>query len=599
MLGLTLKFIFLLLILFGLAQFFSYRLKMKSEFLPVTVLTGIGIMMFIAGLLNIMPETVKLLTAFSLGSLVYVFWKKKSFENIFSNGMIFFLLGSVYLAFFLSNMPLEYYDDFSHWGLIVKEMLWTDRLPNFSSNTILFQSYPPGTAVLLYFIGKILGDTEGIMLFGQGMLYLSCITPMFALLRKRKFLGWLLVVPVTLYFLTGNLGIVALSVDTALSLLGIAGTAILIYFYREKCLVDAILPLMLITTYVNVVKNSGIMFVVILVGLYFALILKERVVKSSTAIGGMVIMVTPLLFKFLWDKHVKLVFADGSSTKHAMSVENYKNVFGEKPTESVFQITKDLLWSSVNIQSTEIKIFVIILVTVGLILILKKMNVVAGIKEAVVLPRRKECGLLFFMIGIYIAYQLGLWATYVFSMPLAEAVVLASYNRYNTTIIMYLLGVALIYFLVELDQMEQKPVALKAATVGISFVLVLVPVFLANEVVQNLFVKKDYTGSYKTHLHSIVQENQLTGESAYILYVGDYVGTGYSQDYLYYLSSYELQTRNVSVMHAETINDLGELTGPFKFIVLRDDPKVSNKLKQYGIIDYEPDTVILLNEGGK
>ena len=83
MLGLTLKFIFLLLILFGLAQFFSYRLKMKSEFLPVTVLTGIGIMMFIAGLLNIMPETVKLLTAFSLGSLVYVFWKKKSFENIF------------------------------------------------------------------------------------------------------------------------------------------------------------------------------------------------------------------------------------------------------------------------------------------------------------------------------------------------------------------------------------------------------------------------------------------------------------------------------------------------------------------------------------
>ena len=80
---------------------------MKSEFLPVTVLTGIGIMLFIAGLLNIMPETVKLLIAFSLGSLVYVFWKKKSFENIFSNGMIFFLLGSVYLAFFLSNMPLE------------------------------------------------------------------------------------------------------------------------------------------------------------------------------------------------------------------------------------------------------------------------------------------------------------------------------------------------------------------------------------------------------------------------------------------------------------------------------------------------------------
>lgn len=598
MFGLMLKFILLFLILFGLAQFLSYRLKMKSEFLPVTVLTGIGVIMFIAGLLNIMPEAVKLLASFSLGSLVYVFWKKKSFENVFSNGMIFFLLGSAYLAFFLRGMPLEYYDDFSHWGLIVKEMLWTDRLPNFSSNTILFQAYPPGTAVLLYFIGKILGDTEGVMLFGQGMLYLSCITPLFALLRKRKYLGWLLVVPATLYFLTGNLGIVALSVDTVLSLLGIAGTAILVHFYREKRIGDVILPLTLITTYVNVVKSSGILFVVILVGIYFGIILKGNVEKRRAAIGGIAIVAMPVLFKFLWDKHVKLVFAEGATTKHAMSVENYKNVFGEKSMESITQITRDLFLSSVNIQSTEIKIFVAALAAIGLILLLKKMNVAAEIWEAALPPRRREGGLLLFMVGIYIAYQLGLWATYVFSMPLAEAVVLASYNRYNITIIMYLLGVALIYFLAEMDQMEGRPVALKAATAGISLVLMLVPVFLANAAVQNLFVKRDYSDTYKTHLHSLVQENQLTGESAYILYVGDYVGTRYSQDYLYYLSSYELQTRNVSVMHAETIDDLGELTGPFKFIVLRDDKKVRNKLKQYGITDYEPDTVILLNEGG-
>ena len=243
MFGLILKFILLFLILFGLAQFLSYRLKIKSEFLPVTVLTGVGVIMFLAGLLNMMPEAVTLLTLFSFGSVGYIFLRERSLKNIFSPGLFFFLLGAAYLAYFLRGLQLEYYDDFSHWGLIVKEMLLTDRLPNFSSKMITFQAYPPGTAVVLYFTGKILGNTESVMLFGQGLFYLSCITPLFALIRKKQYLSWLLIVPATLYFLTGNLGVVALSVDTLLSLLGLAGTAILVYLYREKRIEEAILPL--------------------------------------------------------------------------------------------------------------------------------------------------------------------------------------------------------------------------------------------------------------------------------------------------------------------------------------------------------------------
>ena len=594
MFGLILKFILLFLILFGLAQFLSYRLKIKSEFLPVTVLTGVGVIMFLAGLLNMMPEAVTLLTLFSFGSVGYIFLRERSLKNIFSPGLFFFLLGAAYLAYFLRGLQLEYYDDFSHWGLIVKEMLLTDRLPNFSSKMITFQAYPPGTAVVLYFTGKILGNTESVMLFGQGLFYLSCITPLFALIRKKQYLSWLLIVPATLYFLTGNLGVVALSVDTLLSLLGLAGTAILVYLYREKRIEEAILPLALITSYLNIVKNSGILFVFILVGIYFVMIQKGTVQKKKAAVGGMAIVGIPVLFKFLWDKHVKLVFADGASTKHAMSVENYRNILGEKSLGDVKQITFDLLRSSVNINSPEIKVLVVALVAVAVIGTLKRMNHFTGIGESDSDSSRIEKGLLLFMVGIYAAYQVGLWATYIFSMPLAEAIVLASYNRYNITCIMYLLGVVLIYFLYEMERMETKTMALKATMVGISLALMVSPLYWMNESVKNLFVKKDYSAHYKTHLHNIIQANQLTDESAYIIYVGDYIGES-SQDYLYYITCYELQTRAVNVVTPDTVDLLGEFTSPVKFIVLRDDEKVKNKLKQYGIFEYGVDEVVQIN----
>lgn len=130
--------------------------------------------------------------------------------------------------------------------------------------------------------------------------------------------------------------------------------------------------------------------------------------------------------------------------------------------------------------------------------------------------------------------------------------------------------------------------------VGISLALMVSPLYWMNDSVKNLFVKKDYSAHYKTHLHNIIQANQLTDESAYIIYVGDYIGES-SQDYLYYITCYELQTRAVNVVTPDTVDLLGEFTSPVKFIVLRDDEKVKNKLKQYGIFEYGVDEVVQIN----
>ena len=595
---LVLKLLLLFLIFFGLAQFLSYGLKIKSDFIPVTLFTGLGIVMFFAGVFNVLPEMVNVVSLFSLGSLVYVYWKKRSFENIFSSGMVFFLIGAAYFAFFMRGMRSEFYDDFTHWGLVVKEMLMWDHLPNFTSTSaITHQAYPPGTAVLLYFVSKILGDTESVRLYAQALVTLSCLSPLAAFMPKRKYLGWLLVIPATLYLLSGNLGIIALTVDTLLSLLGIAGTAILAYYYTENKLEEAILPLVLITSYLNIVKNSGILFVIILAGIFFAMIKNGTVQKKKAIVGGGLMLGLPYVLKVLWDKHIELVFWSGAQSRHAMTVENYKNVFAVKSQEDIWFITKSQLIASVNIHSSEIKILLFAFVAVGLIWLLKKVQILSASEVDRSKRGRLEMKLLFFMAGIYVVYQIGLWGTYTFSMPLDEALILASYdryNRYNITIIMYLLGVVLIYFLHEIEIMKNASQLQKGALLGIGAITMLWPLYLTRDSVQNLYNQNDYSELYRTHLEKVVVENQLPRNANYIIYSGDYPENdmGY---YIYFMSCYELMTGSVSVLNQNTIDTLGELNDPVTIIIMKDDEKIREKMKTYGIVDFEEQSVIQLN----
>lgn len=592
---LVLKLLLLFLIFFGLAQFLSYGLKIKSDFIPVTLFTGLGIVMFFAGVFNVLPETVNVVTFFSLGSLVYVFWKKKSFENIFSPGMVFFLIGAAYFAFFMRGMRSEFYDDFTHWGLVVKEMLMWDHLPNFTSTSaIAHQAYPPGTAVVLYFVSKILGDTESVRLYAQALVTLSCISPLASFMTKRKYMGWLLIIPATLYLLSGNLGIIALTVDTLLSLLGIAGTAILAYYYKEKKLEEAILPLVLITSYLNIVKNSGILFVLILAGIFFAMIKHGTEQKKKAIVGGGLMLGIPYVLKVLWDKHIELVFLSGAQSRHAMTVENYKNVFAVKSQEDIWFITKSQLLASVNLYSSEIKILLVVFAAFGLMWLLKKMQVLSASEVDRAKSGRLEIKLIFFVVGIYIIYQLGLWGTYIFSMPLDEALILASYDRYNITIIMYLLGVALIYFLHEIDKMENASLMKKRAVLGIGAITMLWPLYLTLDSLQNLYIQKDYSELYRTHLEKVVVDNQLPRDANYIIYSGDYPENdmGY---YIYFMSCYELMTSSVSVLNQNTIDTLGELNDPVTIIIMKDDEKIREKMKTYGIVDFEEGSIIQLN----
>ena len=72
-----------------------------------------------------------------------------------------------------------HYDNFSHWALIVKSMSLTNSFPSFKTDVIMFTSYPPGSAVFIYYFIKLVGVTESNAIFAQILLILASITTIF------------------------------------------------------------------------------------------------------------------------------------------------------------------------------------------------------------------------------------------------------------------------------------------------------------------------------------------------------------------------------------------------------------------------------------
>lgn len=81
---------------------------------------------------------------------------KAFFTNLFSEGFIAFLILSVVAVRSVSGKLFDSWDEFSHWGDIVKAMSFLDDFGTNSLSFSLFKNYPPGMSLLQYFLEKLL-----------------------------------------------------------------------------------------------------------------------------------------------------------------------------------------------------------------------------------------------------------------------------------------------------------------------------------------------------------------------------------------------------------------------------------------------------------
>lgn len=319
---LMIKFVALILSLYGYILFFSRRYNIKVEFMPAIFMTGCSNLLFIAGLLNFLREgsIIIFLTGFLFLVLCYKYKYSISRRECIILGL--YLIIAVYFAWLVRGSRFTHYDNFSHWALVVKRMLEVNRYPNFQDTIISFQAYPLGSATFIYYICQVLGKSEACMIYGQLLLEISLLLCCAVFINKKNIYMSLPLILYSSYSLIANTTITNLLVDTLLPLCGIAAFAILYYYqidFKKALILSSHIGVFLIN-----VKNSGLFFTLICLVLFFLLVLpKDRNLKAKYVKESIRYYIMPIIaYIFLWKRHVVYVFSFGITSKHAMSLEN-------------------------------------------------------------------------------------------------------------------------------------------------------------------------------------------------------------------------------------------------------------------------------------
>lgn len=428
---LLLKALRLLLLLAGLYGWLRLASRRAApEFAPLLVAAGLSCALLAGGILNLLPHTAWVLVLAGAALAVRSVRKKQSPAALFCPGLAFFAVMAVYFCSLLYGGKVNFWDDYSHWGTVVRAMLWTNRLPNFSDLTVTFTAYPVGHSLLLYFLGYISGiHAEYLWLIGQAWLLLCAVTPLFAFTRGARRGGvQLLTALCSLLLMAGNIRFDNLPVDTLLPLTGLGAFAFCLY-YRDE--LNARLPeLALLAIYVMNIKNSGILFSLLL-ALYVLLhTAGDRWGRWRCA--GALLLAEGAAY-LLWHRHVRLVFADGDRLWHAMSLSNYLYTFSHKTPQDVAAI----------LQQCAGKLFMTgnrAWLLLALLLLLEVLG-----RKLRITPRYALSA--WWGVGIYAAYMVGLTGMYLFSMSSFEAVQIFSFDRYHQSILQFLCGLLLLKLL--------------------------------------------------------------------------------------------------------------------------------------------------------
>ena len=83
------------------------------------------------------------------------------------------------------SLKLTHYDNFSHWALIVKYLLLVEELPGAESTMIPFRDYPPGVSLIIYYICRYAGHSQGMMLLAQNGVLFACFFALAGIVEEK------------------------------------------------------------------------------------------------------------------------------------------------------------------------------------------------------------------------------------------------------------------------------------------------------------------------------------------------------------------------------------------------------------------------------
>lgn len=182
------------------------------------------------------------------------------------NKYLFYLFLVIILFLFTRPMHFWAWDEFSHWGIFIKELSIKDKLPTGTYCTVV-PRYIPGISLFEYFFLTFLGYTEGHAYFAYLFFVVSAAWVGFIDIPQKNIglkILFLLAIIIALFILP--LYFISMYIDAALGLLFGAG---LIYYFKYRKIYFGGVGIFLIFCGLQLMKTWGLVFSVILFGIIF------------------------------------------------------------------------------------------------------------------------------------------------------------------------------------------------------------------------------------------------------------------------------------------------------------------------------------------
>ncbi|WP_419890535.1 hypothetical protein [Paenibacillus xylanexedens] len=437
--------VLLIISFLGYMQFVRKALSLRWEFIPVFVFSSIACFVFLSGLAGqLFTGSLVILIAGLLlyGGMLFLRLRQgASLRLSFSIFQFSFLAGTFVFLLVLFQNQLTHYDNFSHWAIVLKQMLSTDAFPTPDSNLIDFKNYPLGTSSFIYYVCRFMGHSQSVMLLAQGLLIFSCFYAMFGIVSEKKrfllyaFLGLGLS---TLSFFNLTIRITNLLVDFLLPIYALAILAV-IYQYRNEikkaCIV--VLPLAGLLT---IIKSTGIIFAAIgLIFLVYSWLKHKQKFSWKTALAVVGTICGALIPYFGWSWRMATVF-QGIDNKFDVATSGIQ---AGKTPEQMQEILWTFLMASTDLTTRPV---------IGIV-IFQLIAIAASVFAIVVLKKKWNLWKALIALDVVLLlYYAGILALYLFSMPLDEAIVLAGFERYASSIVVLFAGGLVLCAAIDLER---------------------------------------------------------------------------------------------------------------------------------------------------
>ena len=552
----------------GFWEILRRRASFHPSFLPVIAVACQSCFLLLAGLLNMLSEAACFLWVFGLAGFVgyTVPGKGKNLNYYLRMEYLFLVTGLVILFFCLRGKLFTHYDNFSHWALVVKTMLLTNRFPSFATPIITYRGYPLGSSVFVYYTAKLIGESESVQMMGQGYMLLACMLPLFRDNHRNRWLVFILMLFAGNFFLAYNVQPTVLLVDTLLPLAGMS--ALVFACSCKKTDRRENFYIILFLTWVLQIKNSGVFFAVIAGGAYLIPAKRNRRLRSGLA------CVTAAFFSlFLWNRHCKYVFGAAEASQHFLSASWWRIALQSKTVEDIKHIALEIMRKTFQWEYFGFWLLLLAAAVVYCFFFSKISKLLLG-KTAV------------FAIILYLAYQAGLFLTYVFSMPRDQAFSLVSFDRYEKTIILAI--IYLIVFLIIRALSEGRRGDHRIVFTAFASAILCIFLWLHGDVHNALDYQPYRIGEYdcleaRTWMERLKKDYEipdLPGDGTFYAFLIE----GWDSDFFYYLGTYVFSGTDISVLEDANTESLAKITAQYVLIHDRENPEI-----QKWIQDYYPD----------